>query len=267
MRTPLAMRTIALAAGLGLAGMASAACELAVASFKAEAKDEWTRSYPLGPGGTLEIGNTNGAIEVSQSSGSTVEIRAERVAKAASEEAARDLLKQIEIREDVSASRVRLETKSPTGIRWGGFEVRYDVKVPAGTAVKVDNTNGRIRLTDLSGAVNAETTNGGVSGTGLTGGVRATTTNGGIELEVSAVHADGIALETTNGGVKLDLPADAKADIDASCVNGGISSDLPLEKNGDSNRRSLRGRLNGGGPRVSLETVNGGVRIGSLAAK
>ena len=39
MRTPLALRTIALAAGLGLAGMTSAACELAVASFKAEARD------------------------------------------------------------------------------------------------------------------------------------------------------------------------------------------------------------------------------------
>jgi DUF4097 and DUF4098 domain-containing protein YvlB len=189
------------------------------------------------------------------------------VAKAASEEAARDLLKQLEIREDVSSSRVHLETKTPSGIRWGGLEVRYTVRVPAGTVVNVDNTNGRIKLIDLNGAVTAETTNGGVSGSGLTGAVHATTTNGGIDLDVSAVHADGISLETTNGGVSLKLPADAKADISASCVNGGISSDLTLEKDGESSRRSLRGRLNGGGPRVSLETVNGGVRIASTAGK
>jgi hypothetical protein len=267
MRTRLTLRSAALAAGLALAVMTSAACELAVASFKAEAKDEWTRSYQLGAGGSFEVDNTNGSIEVSQTTGSAIEVRAERVAKAASEEAARDLLKQLEIREDVSTSRVRIETKTPTGIRWGGLEVRYTVKVPAGTAVKVDNTNGRITLTDLTGTVNAETTNGGVTGSGLTGSVRASTTNGGIEIGVSAVHADGIVLETTNGGVSLTLPADAKADIAASCVNGGISSDLPLEKDGDSSRRSLRGRLNGGGPRVSLETVNGGVKIGSRGTK
>lgn len=267
MRTRLPLRPFALAACLGLVGMVSAACELAVASFKAEARDEWVRSYPLAGGGTFEVGNTNGAVEVSQTTGSTVEVRAERVAKAASEEAARDLLKQLEIREDVSGAHVRLETKAPSGIRWGGLEVRYTVRVPAGTTVKVGNTNGRIKLIDLNGTVTAETTNGGVSGSGLTGAVRASTTNGGIDLDVSAIHADGISLETTNGGVSLKLPADAKADISASCVNGGISSDLQLEKDGDSSRRSLRGRLNGGGPRVTLETVNGGVKIGSLAGK
>ena len=128
MRTRLPLRPFALAACLGLVGMVSAACELAVASFKAEARDEWVRSYPLAGGGTFEVGNTNGAVEVSQTTGSTVEVRAERVAKAASEEAARDLLKQLEIREDVSGAHVRLETKAPSGIRWGGLEVRYTVR-------------------------------------------------------------------------------------------------------------------------------------------
>jgi DUF4097 and DUF4098 domain-containing protein YvlB len=267
MRTRLTSRSFALVASLSLIALTSAACELAVASFKAEARDEWTRSYPLGAGGSVEIGNTNGTIEVTQTSGATVEVRAERVAKAASDEAAKDLLRQLEIREDISASRVKLETKTPQGIRWGGVEVRYFVTVPSGTAVKVDNTNGKIRLTDLTGAVTAETTNGGVSGTGLAGAVRASTTNGGVDIDVSAVHADGIVLETTNGGVSLSLPADARADVSASCTNGGISVDLPIEKDGESSRRSLRGRLNGGGPRVSLETVNGGVRIGSHGTK
>ena len=262
MRTRLTARSFALIASLSLVVLTSAACELAVASFKSEAKDEWTRSYPLGAGGTLEIDNTNGAVEVTETSGATtVDVRAERVAKAASDQAAKDLLGQLEIREDISASRVRLETKRPEGVRWGGLEVRYFVKVPPGTSVKVDNTNGKIRLTDLSGAVNAETTNGGVSGTGLAGAVRASTTNGGVDIDVRAVHADGIVLETTNGGVSLALPTDARADISASCTNGGISVDLPIDKDGESTRRSLRGRLNGGGPRISLETVNGGVRI------
>jgi len=263
MRTPSTLRTASLAAALVVVGLASTACELAVASFKAEAKDEWSRSYPMSAGGSIELANTNGAITVTQGSGNTVEVKAERVAKAATEEAARDLLKQLEIREDVTASQIKIETKTPSGMRLGGVEVRYALTVPSGVAVRVDNTNGRITLTGLSGDVKAETTNGGVSGSGLTGPVRATTTNGGIELGVASVHPDGITLETTNGGVSLTLPSDVKADISASCVNGGISSDLPIEKDGSSSRRSLRGRLNGGGPRVSLETVNGGVKIAS----
>jgi hypothetical protein len=45
-------------------------------------------------------------------------------------------------------------------------------------------------------------------------------------------------------------------------VNGGIKvSDLNVEKT-ESSRRRLEGTLNGGGPAIKLETVNGGIRLG-----
>jgi hypothetical protein len=259
-----AIRFISVApAILGLA-LLSAGCELAFTDLSAQSKDEWTRTYALSADGRVEIVNVNGEIDVEPSTDGKVHVRAERTAKASTQEAAKELLTKIQIREDATAERVRLETQGPPrGILSGGhYSVRYWVNVPATASVRVENTNGRVRVTDLAGPVEASTTNGGVSGHGLKGRVEASTTNGGVEMDVDAVHAEGIRLETTNGGVSLTLPSSAKADIEAEVTNGGIDTgSLNIERAGESTRRKLDGRLNGGGPRVRLETTNGGVHI------
>lgn len=241
-------------------------CELATASYRAEARENWNQTFTVAADGQFELENTNGAIEVEPTAGTEVEVRAERIAKAGSEEAARELLKQVEIVVEATDRRVRIRTKYPSGWNRGGSEVRYWVKVPATLAVKVENTNGRIKLANLAGAVTASTTNGGISGDGLSGPVRASTTNGGVDVEVASVHDGGIELSTTNGGVSLKLPASAKADVSASCTNGGISTGGLSLETVESSRRRLEGRLNGGGPRVRVETTNGGIRLSSSAS-
>ena len=70
-----------------------------------------------------------------------------------------------------------------------------------------------------------------------------------------------------NGGAELSLPAESKATISARAVNGGVRCDLDLQKTGEEDsRRRLDGTLNGGGARVSVQTVNGGVRISRSGA-
>jgi hypothetical protein len=54
--------------------------------------------------------------------------------------------------------------------------------------------------------------------------------------------------------------------VSAHCVNGGIVvSDLPFEKTGEGSRRKLDGAINGGGPALRLETVNGRIRVGRVS--
>jgi hypothetical protein len=78
------------------------------------------------------------------------------------------------------------------------------------------------------------------------------------------VPEGGVKLACTNGGIKLSLPADARASVSARITNGGIVTDgLAFETRGSSSRRRLDGDLNGGGPRISLEGTNGGIRIRS----
>jgi DUF4097 and DUF4098 domain-containing protein YvlB len=96
----------------------------------------------------------------------------------------------------------------------------------------------------------------------VSGTVEASTTNGGVEVDLAKVSEGGVKLECTNGGIRLRLPSDAKASISARITNGGIDTEgLSLQTRGESSRRRLDGDLNGGGPRLTLEGTNGGIRI------
>src|SRR6185295_7352369 len=99
----------------------------------ARASDEWNRTYPLTPDGELQITNTNGDIEIEGASASTVEVRAERIAHATTDAAARDLLPHIDISEENAVDKVVIQTDRIGGVMIGAsVEVVYHVKLPAG---------------------------------------------------------------------------------------------------------------------------------------
>jgi DUF4097 and DUF4098 domain-containing protein YvlB len=243
--------------------LALAACDLSLGNLTGRATDEWTHTYPLTPGGEVRIGNTNGKIEVEGVDGATVEVRAERIARGATEAGARQLLPRIVIKEDIAPDRISVATERMSGIMIGAsFEVRYHVRAPKNAVVNVTNSNGSIVITALGGKVVAHTTNGAVSGKELAGGVDARSTNGAVNIDVASVGSDRISLSTTNGGVTLTLPDAAKADISASVTNGGINvSGLDKLELSEQSRRHVEGKLNGGGTPIELQTTNGGIRV------
>jgi hypothetical protein len=245
--------------------VALAGCDVSLGHLSARATDEWTHTYPLTAGGEVRIVNTNGRIDVEGVDGSTLEIRAERIARGATDDAAKELLPRIIIKEDAKPDRVSLETERMSGIMIGAsFEVRYHVRAPKNALINITNTNGLVNVTGISGKVAAHTTNGGVRGISLSGGVDASATNGGVSIDMASVGPDKIALETTNGGVTLALPDKAKATVTATCTNGGISvGSIDNFEVTEKSRRRLEGKLNGGGTEVELSTTNGGVRLRS----
>ncbi len=260
MRMPRA--AVALPLALLLAG-----CELSVGNLAGRATNEWTRSYQLAPGGEVQIANANGAVDIEGVDGSTLDVRAERIARAATDEGARDLLPKIKIKEAASPDRVSIETERMSGFMIGAsIEVRYHVRAPRGAVVRVRNTNGRIVLTSLAGPVTADTTNGGVTGKDLSGPVSAGATNGGVAIDLASVGEGPVELRTTNGGVSLSIPETAKVDVDASCTNGGIRVKGLSLRVDEQTRRHVRGRLNGGGASVTLHTTNGGVVLSARSA-
>lgn len=256
---------LTLAAGVG-------ACDVSVGDggFNLEmvsgrAQDEWTRSYPLTAGGRLEIVNINGKITAEPASGGAVEVVAQRTARAMSDEAARELLGRIEMREEVGDGRIRIETRAPSTSGFGGHQVQYIVKVPAGVHVDFRTTNGGVEVTGLDGEVRARSTNGGIRGIALkTAVVEGRVTNGGVDVELlTPVGASGkVELDCTNGGVRLAVPASSQATVVARATNGGVSVDgVDLSVTGEQSRRRIEGTLNGGGGRIDLSTTNGGVRL------
>ena len=246
--------------------VASAGCDIAMADFREQATAEWRKTYELQPGGRVEIGNVNGKIEVTPGQGNTVEIVATKSSKAASQEAAKQALDRIEIRESVTGAAIKISTHVERS--GGGFfsqsnwQVHYTVRVPESAALKLSTVNGGVVVSGVNGPINAEATNGGIKALDVSGMVEASTTNGGVEVDLSEVPEGGVKLECTNGGIRLRLPADAKASISARITNGGIDTEgLDLQARGESSRRRLDGDLNGGGPRMTLEGTNGGIRI------
>jgi len=244
--------------------LAFGGCEMSFGHLAGRATDEWTRTYQLSPGGEIVIGNTNGRVEIEGTDASTVDVRAERIARAATDAGARELLTRIQIVEDVKPDRVSIETARMAGMLFGvSYEVRYHVRAPKGAAVRAHTTNGEIVVASMTGKVDAETTNGAVKGTGLVGGVHAETTNGAVTMDLTSIGSQPIELGTTNGAVRLALPESAKATLSASVTNGGIRvSGLNLDVQ-EQSRRRLDARLNGGGTPITIHTTNGGIRIES----
>jgi hypothetical protein len=254
-RIPLAALALPLA-------FAAAGC-VGMGPLLGRATEESTRTYPLAVGGEVRIDNTNGKVDIEGVDGSSVEVHIEKIARATSDEAARQLLPRISIKEEITPSRVSLNTERMNGMMIGaGFEVVYHVKAPRGAVINVVTTNGVVTLKGLTGQVAARTTNGGVTGSGLTGGVEARSTNGSVSVELPSVAKEKINLGTTNGALTLTIPASTKADLVATCTNGEIrvSDEFKFETT-ESSRRHVEGRLNGGGTAIELHTTNGGIRV------
>jgi len=259
----LSTRPLRLAAAAVISLASLAGCGLNI-SNQAEARDEWKKSYTLRAGGTLEIHNSNGQIDVQPSDGTTVEIVAERIVHASNDQSAKDGLAQLEIKEEVSPDKIVLESGAHLGtsIFFGGSrEVRYHVKAPRTTNLDLSSTNGAVQVRDITGTFHAQTTNGHIEASGLANTAKAETTNRHIELAMAQIGEGGITCETTNGAVTIEVPKDTKARISARVTNGGIDTDGLTLGDIEQARRRLDATLNGGGPAIRIETTNGSITL------
>jgi hypothetical protein len=276
------MRKLSLLAVVLAAGLTVAACDIKTSangdfSFdiaSGKAVDTWSRTYKVPATGRFELINVNGRITAEPTDGPEVIVEGHRTAKARSDEAAKELLAKLEIREEVGESTVRVESRPPRLSGFSGHEIEWTIKVPKGVVLDVRTTNGGVRLNNLSNDIHARTTNGGVKGVNITPGViEASAVNGGVEFELASPldATDSIEMETVNGGVELSLPSESKATIAARCVNGGVRVEgLEIAREQQDNdfdrRRRLNGTLNGGGAKVNMSTTNGGVRLSRVGS-
>jgi hypothetical protein len=259
------------------ASFGSAACDIRAENgnfdidFAAgKATDTWSRTYTVEPGGRFELINVNGRITAEPTDGNQVVVEGRRTAKARSDEAAKERLAQLEIREEVGGAAVRVESRPPRMSGFGGHEIEWTVKIPKGLIVDLRTVNGGVRMNGLSGELYAKSTNGGIRGTKLiVDKIEASVVNGGVEIDLGAPldATDSVELSSVNGGVTLSLPMESKATIAARAVNGGVrvSEDLKATQEEESHeferRRRFNGTMNGGGAKVNATTTNGGVRI------
>lgn len=236
--------------------------------YNAEARDTWSKTYSLAKNGEVRVSNVNGRVDVEGTDGSTVEVQAERIARAATDQLAKDLLPKIPINERSAPDTVVIETGRISGILIGAsYEVRYRLRVPKTASVRATNVNGGVDVRSLAGHTVARTTNGGVRADKISGSLEARSVNGGVRAQFDALGTGDITLGVVNGGVHISLPPTAKATVSATWVNGGFNTSGLQFATRDSGKRHFEGVLNGGGTSITATTVNGGIRINAAGEK
>ena len=221
---------------------------------------EFNQSYPLQPGGTFDLQNVNGTVEVQGWDKDVVEVHAVKTAKLKESD-----LERVSIDVNANASGVSIATRYPQN---EGVEVvvEYTIHVPHGAKLEhLGTVNGTLRIAGVDEVDDLRTVNGNIEVFGADSTVHARTTNGNVRLELSHIHGVGGTLaETTNGSVVLALPANSQADLEARCLNGNFLSELPVEMQSTLKPREMHGKLGRGGAPIKLHTINGGIRVVAL---
>jgi len=240
---------------------AAALCVLLVAVIWAvpsfAISKEFNQSYPLQPGGSLELQNVNGTVDVQGWDRNEIEIHAVRTAKHKESD-----LERVSIEVDARPDAILIATRYPQN---EGVEVAvdYTIHVPHGAHVEhIGTVNGTLRVAGVETVEDLHTVNGNVEVFEAGGNVHAHTTNGNVHLELAHLPGKtGVAAETTNGSLVLAVPSDMQADVEARCLNGNFSSELPITMESSQRPREMHGRLGRGGAPIHLRTVNGVIRV------
>ena len=75
-------------------------------------------------------------------------------------------------------------------------------------------------------------------------------------------------LEVSGGEMKVALPRSAAVDLDAESRGGKVITAIPVTMtvSGEQKHGTLRGKINGGGPRLNLRTSSGDIRLSQSPA-
>jgi hypothetical protein len=138
-------------------------------------------------------------------------------------------------------------------------QVHFTVSIPPGVNFLAKTVNGDVDGEGMQGDIEAHTVNGSIKLTTTGRGV-ANTVNGSIAVTMGRADWTEANFKTVNGGITLKLPATFGAELTASTVNGDIRSDFPISTT-TIDRRSVRGTIGGGGPKVTITTVNGSITL------
>ncbi len=175
-------------------------------------------------GGSIQVGDLEGAVSADTSGGS-IEIGS--IAGT--------------VRADTSGGHIKLE--SCTG------------------QASLDTSGGSLHVGTAKGALKLNTSGGSIHVEHAEDTVWADTSGGSIEVGFFGPLKGQCKLDTSGGSIVAKLDAAAAFDLVADTSAGTVHCDFPIEEHGRHSRDHLDGTVNGGGPRLVLDTSAGSIRI------
>jgi len=251
---------------------------LCIAAAHSASADQWSKHFNTGATPELFVHTTDANITILGGSGSEIEAQVTtsgwRIAPG-----------EITISERQSGNRVELDVTFPKmhfnldfGHRW----VKVDLHVPSGTQADIHTGDGSIRTEGLRGG-KLETHDGSIDGHGFDGmldarsgdgsirvngkfaGLNLSSGDGSIVAEVApgSHMANGWTVHSGDGRVTLRLPDGFAANLEAHTGDGHIHVNLPMAT-AENQESSFNGKLNGGGPVLSIHTGDGSIDVTRL---
>jgi DUF4097 and DUF4098 domain-containing protein YvlB len=157
--------------------------------------------HPMQPGSTLVVSTASGSIDITGQDTDQGHVVATIQARAGTEEEARELAEQVEIRFQESGNRLEIKADKPSSHSGRSISISYVITVPRQTHVDCESASGSLKLRDLTGNVNARTASGSVEGARIKGAVRLHSASGSVHCD--NVSGGDVDLDTASGGVRL----------------------------------------------------------------
>ena len=134
------------------------------------------------------------------------------------------------------------------------------------TAGSVDarTSGGGITLDGVIGDTKAHTSGGSLNLKNLSGNVTGSTSGGSINAELTGAIDRDCSLKTSGGSVRVFLPQDVSIDLDAQTSGGRVTVDFPITVQGVLKSSSIKGKINNGGPLITLRTSGGSIFVNKL---
>jgi len=240
--------------------------------------DQWSKSFTVGAAPELRIETSDANVMLRTGGVKTIEAHVYtsgwRIGPG-----------EVHVFDHQSGDRVEIEVKFPTvHFNWGNRWVKIEVQIPAATKADVRTGDGNIRADGLRAPAKLVTHDGNIDGEGFEGTLEASSGDGNIhvrgrftgldlhsgdgnivaEVAPGSHMAGGWTVHTGDGSVTLRLPDGFAANLDAHTGDGHITVDLPLSAEGGMHEDSVTGKLNGGGPVLTVRTGDGSVHLTRL---
>lgn len=226
-----------------------------------EGREEIRQNYQLSPGANVEVRGINGPVVIETADTNTAEVYILRTAKNQTD------LDNSKITITATPTRLLIQGEKNSGSFWqriwhGEVKQQVTLKVPREIALTVKGVNGTVRAGEVTGAVEINGINGKVETAQAVGYAEISGVNGRVTVAIRQLGEKGIRIKGINGAVELRFSDKLNADLDAHGINGKVSADMPdVTVQGEPGRSNYSARIGAGGAPVTLNGINGSVRI------
>jgi DUF4097 and DUF4098 domain-containing protein YvlB len=225
--------------------------------YAADFEQKIDRSFQLPAGGSIELANINGEIEITTGGGTAVDIRAVKSSDHKGE------IENVDVVFEAGKDTLKVYVKySKQNAR---AKVDFTVAIPEKLARALfKSINGKIDCSGKFADLTLKTVNGKIDFAGEFRNAVLETVNGSIELSQEPLLSGDLKAETVNGAVSIELNRKSAFAIEGQTINGSMDNEFGLEVERHLVGKSMNGKVNGGGYKVSVETVNGSIDINKI---